>query len=347
MRRELLFVLALSGCFSPDLSKVVYRCDPATPCPPTDWQGASLACEGGLCVAPSGTSGGTDMPAPDRWQLAYRTTAPLWAISGWDKNSVFAVGGNSQALRWDGSNWITEPILGMNTHQFFALSVTSPTEVWAVSPTAGLFRRTATMWMAPTFYRDLRALGCRVYNAQAECIAGGTGMYRWIFTNGSGSTFITDSTKFYGAFGRLSGNALVLVGENSKIVRSVTAVMGMDTVAGPATTFRGVWGASDAQMWAVGDGGALATSAGTNWTISTPFPVSENLKGIGGTSATDLWAVGDAGAIYHYDGAAWAKQRADGAQGYNLTSVWAADPTAVWVVGEKAGAEGAVFTLRP
>jgi len=83
---------------------------------------------------------------------------------------------------------------------------------------------------------------------------------------------------------------------------------------------RSIWGASDDDVWAVGDHGALIHFDGTAW---TPFDsgTRTDLADIWGTGHSDAWAVGDA-ALIHWDGHAWTPARTTLTES-TLNAVWA------------------------
>jgi hypothetical protein len=95
------------------------------------------------------------------------------------------------------------------------------------------------------------------------------------------------------------------------------------TIAGPQdTTFFGVWGADDTQLWAVGgdprgdaDPVLWARSGGT-WGPAAIAPAGlhapDLLYKVHGTSAADVWIVGTGGILQHFDGATWTDQDCGG-----------------------------------
>jgi hypothetical protein len=103
-----------------------------------------------------------------------------------------------------------------------------------------------------------------------------------------------------------------------------------------AAGLREVWGMTDNDVWAVGDGGTALHWNGSAWTpVSTG--VTSILWGVSGTATDDVWAVGDGGAI-HWNGTAWAPS-----PGFPIPppevnfrgDVWAVAPNDVWVVGNR------------
>jgi len=95
-----------------------------------------------------------------------------------------------------------------------------------------------------------------------------------------------------------------------------------------------VWGASGANVFAVGDGGTILVTAngGASWAGMTSN-TSSSLNGIWGTASDDIYAVGDSGTILHYNGTAWSSMTSGTAS--SLRDVWgSASDNVVYAVGD-------------
>jgi hypothetical protein len=107
---------------------------------------------------------------------------------------------------------------------------------------------------------------------------------------------------------------------------------------------RGVWAASDRDVWAVGATGTIRHYRGDPlfWEVVGDVPTKSSLNAVWGTSASDLWAVGDAGVVLHYDGKSWSRVKVAGLGRLrpNLYAVWSPAPGHVWV-----GGQGVVLSL--
>ena len=93
-------------------------------------------------------------------------------------------------------------------------------------------------------------------------------------------------------------------GANGAIYRR-TSNNGQDnswaSASSPVTNnLRGMWGALDSAIVAVGDGGTIVQYDGFNWTKVNGVPISTRLNGVWGTSPSNIYAVGDGGVILHY-----------------------------------------------
>jgi hypothetical protein len=76
----------------------------------------------------------------------------------------------------------------------------------------------------------------------------------------------------------------------------------------PPATLRGIWGASDQALFAVGDGGRLLRFDGTQW-FNYQFITNSGLNAVFGTGPNDVWAVGQNGTALHFDGTSWSSDQ--------------------------------------
>lgn len=94
----------------------------------------------------------------------------------------------------------------------------------------------------------------------------------------------------------------------------------------------GIWCYSATNVWAVGEDGAIIRWDGTSWQ-AVPSGTPERLIAIHGLNSTDIWVVGALGLVRHYDGMGWSTIPTSGPS-LDLLTVWAADPTRVYMAGE-------------
>lgn len=71
-----------------------------------------------------------------------------------------------------------------------------------------------------------------------------------------------------------------------------------------SANLRDVWGSSSANVWAVGDGGAIVRNDGTRWS-SVASPTTSTLDRVNGRSATDVYVSGPSAGVFHWDGTGW------------------------------------------
>ena len=104
-------------------------------------------------------------------------------------------------------------------------------------------------------------------------------------------------------------NAVVALGEQAWAVGRGGSSVHFDGVrwasepSGVKVDLRGVWGASDAQLWAVGDKGTLLERSGGVWRLVQQSTIK--LLGVGGSAANDVYAVGEVGSVMRWDGRNW------------------------------------------
>jgi hypothetical protein len=92
-----------------------------------------------------------------------------------------------------------------------------------------------------------------------------------------------------------------------------------------------VWGASAADLWAIGDGAVPFHRAGTTWTqASSSAAMGSDMFSMHGTSATNIWAAGDF-EVTHWDGNAWTPKMLNVGSGA-IDSIWVRDTLNVYIV---------------
>jgi cysteine-rich repeat protein len=94
-----------------------------------------------------------------------------------------------------------------------------------------------------------------------------------------------------------------------------------------------VWGTGATDVFAVGDNGTIVHFNGTTWSAMTS-PTNRTLKHVWGTSSTDVYAVGDVGTILHYDGATWSVMKSGSLR--TLFAIEGPSATDIYAVGERA-----------
>jgi hypothetical protein len=93
-----------------------------------------------------------------------------------------------------------------------------------------------------------------------------------------------------------------------------------------------LWGASSADLWAVGHAGLIAHGNGANW-FQQYSPSKLDLRGIWGTAPDHVVVVGDEGTIIRFDGAVWTQ--VDTPTDRDLHAVWGTAPDNMFAVGDQ------------
>ena len=96
-----------------------------------------------------------------------------------------------------------------------------------------------------------------------------------------------------------------------------------------------IWGASECDVFAVGDMGVVLHYDGDSWS-SMESGAYENLTGVWGCSASEVYAVGESGAILRYDGESWSTM--DSNTGEDLRSIWCDCESEVFAAGDSGTA---------
>lgn len=94
--------------------------------------------------------------------------------------------------------------------------------------------------------------------------------------------------------------------------------------------FRGVWGSSGENVFAVGGSGTILHYDGQAWT-GMPSGTTAGLNAVWGASATDVFAAGRG--LFHYDGQGWSPMTSPEGIG-ELRSIWGSSGEDVFAVGE-------------
>jgi hypothetical protein len=116
----------------------------------------------------------------------------------------------------------------------------------------------------------------------------------------------------------------------------------------PATgSLRSIWGASDHDVWAVGQAGTILHFDGTTWTRATSGTTMD-LYAVRGTGSADVWASGAHGTIVHWNGSVWTTMTTPSPTA-TYYALWAVEPDMVWFVGDQSPTlwDGSKFTAFP
>ena len=90
-----------------------------------------------------------------------------------------------------------------------------------------------------------------------------------------------------------------------------------------------VWGFSESEVYAVGNGGAIVRLDGARWR-SVASPTERDLRSLWGTDADNIYAVGTDGTVLNYDGSNWSTTTAGS---NHLRSVHGSSASNVFAVG--------------
>ncbi|WXH29002.1 hypothetical protein WA016_02949 [Myxococcus stipitatus] len=278
----------------------------------------------------SGAKGGLLRKAPGGWQRLGGNSAPeaSWSVvTGSSPDHVWVLGrvGSSGAARvWNGRSWhVAEP----PPEPVVAAWALSPDEVWAVGTQA--HRWNGRTWERHELPAGLVARGIHGTGSEDVWVVGEHGqraLWRgtaWL-DGGRGGTTLSDVWMRSSTYGWA-------VGERGRF-EFFGGGDWLDVSVEPAVTLRGVWGAGEGDVWAVGDQGLIVHYDGIVFDVDTTSAEGASLKDVWGSARDDIWAVGDGGVVLHYDGTRW-RRHESGSSGA-LVGTWSSREGA-WVVGRQ------------
>lgn len=100
----------------------------------------------------------------------------------------------------------------------------------------------------------------------------------------------------------------------------------------PHGSLRSIHGLSTADIWVVGDSGALLHWNGLDWSAHAS-PSTADLLAVYGVHGNDIWAVGKGGLMLHYDGLSWT--RGPRITDVDLYAISGSGPQDLWAVGDQ------------
>jgi photosystem II stability/assembly factor-like uncharacterized protein len=194
------------------------------------------------------------------------TTQRLRTIWGASRSDVFAVGESGTILHYDGNSW---------------KKMTSPTPLTI----QGIWGNSAT---------DVYAVG----GASASDTTTGSFIIHYDGRQWKTQAELITPQRFHDVWG--DGDTVFTAGEAGAIFSSDTAgAQWTEMNSKTVETFRGLWGASATDVYAVGDYGTILRYDGTAWSPETSG-TTLRLFSIWGSSKDSIYTVGDAGLVLHY-----------------------------------------------
>jgi len=231
----------------------------------------------------------------------------LRGVWGSGPSDVYAVGDAGTLLHYDGAAWSAR---GSGVRlDLFGVGGTSAGDVYAVGAMGLILHSTdggATWPKVPPLDPPLAATLRTVVAVGMTVWAGGDagnlvihtdhfGPFTWILRNISSpenvtSLYVTTASPL----------GLWSAADDGSLRYSFDGLIWPRQPGAPATAMRGVWGSSDGDVYAVGDGGLICHLT----TLHTPFAVEDSgtthrLEAVWGSGAGDVYAVGQAGTILH------------------------------------------------
>jgi hypothetical protein len=255
------------------------------------------------------------------------------AVWGTGPKDVWIVGYTGTIAHYDGTTWKSVP--SGTTKSLVSVHGTSDKQAIAVGESGTILRWDGTAWRtaAPLTLSSLARVRCA---SATDCLAVGDGgtVLGW---DGSKWTVL----KITGASANLLG--LIALGPNHYMLTGYSAE-GLRAYRSDGKTVNEITtdgedlidlaGPSEADITAVGNGGAIAHYNGLSWTRLSAGS-NETLVATWGTSATDLWITGAGrrsfGHLNRWDGKTLTPYEAPSRTNYK--AIWGSSASSVWAVG--------------
>lgn len=267
------------------------------------------------------------------------TTADLRSVSAVTSNDVWAVGYQGVILHWNGTAWAR--VSSPNPVDFRSVKMVSATDGWAVAEHAGpsttcpdYFRWDGTTWsnaQALSTVPCLWSMGSLAFRSASNMAA--VGFYGYVAEwNGTAWQFFLPGTyKSFRAAAFASDSDLWAVGDSGAIFH-LDGSRAWTDMSGPTDSdLAGISFTSPSDGWAVGANGTILHWDGSTWSLSSS-PTDYDLNSISMLSASDGWAVGDS-TILHWDGTSWSLFKQPSPTREDLTSVSLTSASDGWAVG--------------
>lgn len=306
---------------------------------------------GGQWVA---VGGGTiiERAAAGGWSTKASVLGVFNDVTSLGGGKAVAVGAAGMLATRSGGAWTPTPgAIGISN--FNAVDAASDTEVWAVGEGGIAARFDGTAWKGVSTGTGKHLNDVWVHGSDLAWAVGLAGtILRWDGTKWSTLDSPLKQQDWTAVWGS-DPNDVYLAGKGGFVARWDGIKFSL--LAGPVVgTLRDVWGFSEKDVWAVGDGGRIYHSAGGTW---TPVPiepfkipdqpdyiVESDLYAIWGSAPDDIWASGapdsqSHGVLVHYDGKTWKYVQAMTSETRIFRAIWGWGKDAMLL----AGTQGMVY----
>lgn len=256
-----------------------------------------------------------------------------------DSGSMWAVGDDGLALRYDGAQMVFGPIpptredlLGVSAFDGHLVAVGTAGVVLRLNDGAWTALESPTTedlyGVAMVSVDEFYAVGM---NGTIIHYGKSGGVWGWIDEH-------SGLTKQLHDVAATADGGVYVVGSFGTLLEKIGSNWVQSQIAGPSPILRALWLAPDGQMFAVGTKGAITAYNGVSWEIQVsddPSVPGRDLYDVFGFASDDVYAVGDDGAIVHYDGNKWRMMTVAGP--YNVASdlraVGGVDGAALFLLG--------------
>lgn len=270
------------------------------------------------------------------WQIIATPPKPLRAIDMLDETNGWAVGNEGLIMRWNGTNWSTEP--SPTNHNLLAISMNTPTDGWAVG-TSVILHWDGITW---TDIANPSSEALRSINMVSNNLGWATGdagrIIRW-----NGSQWLQETTPITNADISLRSVKMLSSTEGWAVGGALNSFPGTRTILrwdgnnwsifSSVTAFRflALSFSSSSSGVAVGSGGDAAIWNGTDW-ITKNLPSQNQADSVVSISSSNAWAVNVKGEIFQWNGTVWTQNSSPTTQ--PLHGIDIASELEIWAVGD-------------
>ncbi len=263
----------------------------------------------------------------------------LFGVWGSAPDDAWAVG-YGVILHWDGREWSS---VSVDRYNLLDVWGSSATDVWAVGDYPPVLHWDGSTW-TPVMSDELGAIGaCGGASGTAAddvwSVSPNRGLQHW-----NGAEWTRSDAPFGPGCDVWAGSDVVwAVSAQGAILRLRDGAWSL-VESGVRSALRGIWGASESDVWAVGAAGVLLHWDGIAWTPWSNVTPEHQLYDVWASGDGSAWAVGffweqksngelvERGAIARWIDGDWRVQARPPAP---LHGVWGASADDVWAVGHE------------
>jgi uncharacterized protein YjdB len=198
----------------------------------------------------------------------------LNAVWGSSPSNVFAVGANGKIVRFNGTSW--SEMTSNTPNQLRDVYGFSPTQVYAVGDNGTVLRYDGTSWASAASGMSVDEELTAVYGTvTSNLVAVATSGKVWTMNLSTSAWSLQTDLAVHGGLNALWGSApfdIHAAGSSGAVQRFNGGAWA--TAQSDYEPFRGVWGTSVGEVWAVGDGGRIHRGVRNATITLSPSPLS-------------------------------------------------------------------------
>ena len=281
----------------------------------------------------------TIVPEKNWAQVSLETAETIRDVWGPGDGTFYAVGDHGTMLWFNGSSWI--PLPHMTDADLLGVGGLADGDVYIVGKAGTVLRRDQAGWNVVNTFQDppVDFHDVALVSNSDVYVVGDDGVI--LRFNGSAfSADLSNTTSHLRSVFAVDGGGLIAGGSNGQVYRRTGGQWVSTQATGGSVTINDVWAASNSFQVAVGTGGTILVSTGTNWSPQTSNDIKgRDLYAVWGTSENDVYCVGASGVLIHYNGNKWTEVIVDGPlfSTRSLDGVWgttAGNKTIAFTAGE-------------